>query len=378
MTEKKQILVVEDEIVTGMDIQRRLKNLGYDVHVVVSSGEKAIEKVKENHPDLVLMDINLNREMDGIEAASIIHSFSDIPIIYLTAYSDEKTLERAKITEPYAYVIKPIKDRELHINIEIAFFKHKIQKMTVENERLIRASRTKSEFMMAMSHELRTPLNSIIGFSDLLKNKDFGKLNEIQEKYVDNINLSGKNLLLIINDILDISKMEADKIDLSIEKMSLAEVINITIAIVKDIANQKKIQIITEIDPGSDLIDADKNRIRQVLFNILRNAIKYSKPEGVVTITAKKEGDMAQVSVSDTGIGIKEEDIGRLFKEFEPLDKGVPRQFGDSGLVLVISKKLIELHGGKIWVKSKYGEGSTFYFTLPIKAKDNLNPEKKN
>ncbi len=368
MIEGKQILVVEDEIITAMDLQQRLKNLGYNVPVIVSSGEEAIKKVKENNPDLVLMDINLYGEMDGIEAASKIHSFSDIPVIYLTAFSDDKTLERAKITEPYAYVIKPIKERELHINIEIAFFKHKIQKMSLENEGLIRASKTKSAFMMAMSHELRTPLNSIIGFSDLLKKKDFGGLNEIQEKYVDNIHLSGHNLLMIINDILDLSKIEAGKIDITIEKMSIVEVINISIAIVKDIAKQNKIEIITEIEPGLDLIDADRNRIRQVLFNIMNNAIKYSKPEGTVTMTAKKEGDMAQISVSDTGIGIKEEDIGRLFKEFEQIDRGPSRQYGGTGLGLVISKKLIELHGGRIWLKSKYGEGSTFYFTLPLKA----------
>ncbi|MCZ7400590.1 MAG: ATP-binding protein [Candidatus Methanoperedens sp.] len=364
----KQILVVEDEVITGMDLKKRLKNLGYDVPVVVTSGKEAIEKVKENNPDLVLMDIHLDGEMDGIEAASKIHSFSDIPVIYLTAFSDNNTLERAKITEPYAYIIKPLKDRELQINLEITFSKRKIEKMILENEALIQASKTKSEFMMAMSHELLTPLNSIIGFSDLLKKKNFGELNEIQEKYIDNIHISGKNLLMIINDILDLSTFEAGKIHLSIKKMSIADVINESIAIIKDIAIQKKIQIITEIDPGSDLIDADRNRIRQVLYNILSNAIKFSKPQGIVTITARKEGEMAQISVRDTGIGIKEEDIGRLFKEFEQIDKGASRQFGGTGLGLVISKKLIELHGGRIWVKSKYGGGSTFSFTLPLTA----------
>jgi signal transduction histidine kinase len=314
------------------------------------------------------MDISLNGEMDGVEAASKIHSFSDIPIIYLTAFSDDITLERAKITEPYAYLVKPIKDRELQINLEMTFSKRKIEKMGHENEALIQASKTKSEFIMAISHELRTPLNSIIGFSDILKTKNFGELNEIQEKYIDNIHLSGNNLLLIINDILDLSTVEAGKIDLSIEKMSIADVINESIDINEDIAKQKKIQVITEIELGPDLIEADRNRIRQVLFNILNNAIKFSKPEGIVTITARKEGDKAQVSVSDTGIGIKEEDIGRLFKEFEQIDRGVSRQYGGTGLGLVISKKLIELHGGSIWVKSKYGEGSTFSFTLPLKS----------
>jgi PAS domain S-box-containing protein len=135
----KQILVVEDEMITGMDIQNRLKNLGYNVPVVVSSGSEAIKKVKENNPDLVLMDINLNGEMDGVEASSKIHSFSDIPIIYLTAYSDDNTLERAKITEPYAYIVKPFKDRELNINLEIAFYKYGMEKKLREKNRWLAA-----------------------------------------------------------------------------------------------------------------------------------------------------------------------------------------------------------------------------------------------
>lgn len=138
MTTKKQILVVEDEAITAMDIQLKLINLGYNVPAIVCSGEEAIIKVKENKPDLVLMDINLNREMDGIEAASRIHSFSDIPVIYLTAYSDDKTLARAKITEPYAYIIKPFKDRELQINLEIAFYKYTMDKKLKESYKIIR------------------------------------------------------------------------------------------------------------------------------------------------------------------------------------------------------------------------------------------------
>jgi PAS domain S-box-containing protein len=134
----KQILIVEDEIITALDIQKRLINFGYNVPVIVGSGEQAILKVNENKPDLVLMDINLNGEMDGIEAASKIQSFSDIPVIYLTAFSDNKTLARAKITEPYAYIMKPFKDRELLINIEIALYKHTMEKMLKESHETIR------------------------------------------------------------------------------------------------------------------------------------------------------------------------------------------------------------------------------------------------
>jgi PAS domain S-box-containing protein len=147
MSDEKQILVVEDEVIVGMDIQRRLKNLGYIVPVVVSSGEEAITKVRENNPDLVLMDINLHGEMDGIETASQIHSFSEIPVIYLTAYTDGKTLERAKITEPYAYIIKPFKNRELQINLEIAFHKNRMEKLLKESERSLRE---KNQWLVAV------------------------------------------------------------------------------------------------------------------------------------------------------------------------------------------------------------------------------------
>lgn len=139
MKSGKKILVVEDEVITALDIQRRLKSLGYIVPETVSSGEEAIKKVKEENPDLVLMDINLTDEMDGIEAASNIHSFSDIPVIYLTAFSDENILERAKITEPYGYIVKPLKDRELQIILEIAFYKHAMEKKLSEKNQWLAA-----------------------------------------------------------------------------------------------------------------------------------------------------------------------------------------------------------------------------------------------
>jgi PAS domain S-box-containing protein len=140
MTEEKQILVVEDNIIVAMDLQNTLTKLGYTVPAVVSSGEEAITKVEENNPDLVLMDINLYGKMDGIEAASKIHTFSDTPIIYLTAYTDEKTLERARITETYGYILKPFKERELQINIEIAFYKNRMEKELRDSRKWLHAA----------------------------------------------------------------------------------------------------------------------------------------------------------------------------------------------------------------------------------------------
>lgn len=227
---------------------------------------------------------------------------------------------------------------------------------------------------MVMSHELRTPLNSIIGFSELLNNKDMGELNEKQQRFADNVHSSGKHLLSLIDDILDITRVESGKMDINIEKVYVSKVINESADIIKEKAAKQNIRIITQVSPEIEIIETDAKRFRQVLNNLLDNAVKFSKLEGgTVTIAAVKEEDMAKFSVSDTGIGIKKEDIGRLFHSFEPLDAGLSRKYGGTGLGLAVSKKLVELLGGRITAESKYGEGSTFSFTLPLKVKEGGN-----
>jgi signal transduction histidine kinase len=225
-----------------------------------------------------------------------------------------------------------------------------------------------------MSHELRTPLNSILGFSELLLQKSAGDINEKQTHYLENVLTSGKFLLNIINDILDISKVEAGKMELVINKMPVTQVINDTVNLIKEKAMNNKVILKTEFDPDLDFIEADKQRFKQVLFNLLSNSIKFSKNGGgTVTIRTGKDGGMAKFSVRDTGIGIKKDDMVWLFQEFEQLDSGYTKNYGGTGLGLAISKKLVELHGGKIYAESEYGKGSTFTFTLPIKAKASVN-----
>ncbi len=253
---------------------------------------------------------------------------------------------------------------------DITEFK-KAEEVRMENMRLAIASSAKSEFLANMSHELRTPLNSIIGFSELLQQNSDGELNEKQNKYVGNVLTSGRFLLNLINDILDLSKVEAGKIEPMFEKMPVHAVINETLSLIKEKATKHNVLLNKEFDPALNIIEADQQRFKQILFNLLTNAVKFSKKEGgTVTVTTKKEGDMARISVSDTGIGIKEEDMGKLFKEFEQLNPGISRKYGGTGLGLAISKKLVELHGGRIWVESRFGEGSTFTFTLPLAAQN--------
>lgn len=242
----------------------------------------------------------------------------------------------------------------------------KIEKIRIEKEHLARISRAKSEFLANMSHELRTPLNAIIGFSELLKNKVAGELTEKQGHYVENVIISSRHLLSLINDILDLSKIEAGKIELIMERISVPEIIDVSTTLINEKAIKHNITLKKELDPGLDYIEADPQRFKQIFFNLLSNAVKFSKEGGIVTITAKKEGAMAKFQVRDTGIGIKEKNLGKLFMAFEQLESGISKAYEGTGLGLSITKKLVELHGGTIIAESKYGEGSTFTFLLPI------------
>ncbi|MCZ7402801.1 MAG: PAS domain S-box protein [Candidatus Methanoperedens sp.] len=235
-----------------------------------------------------------------------------------------------------------------------------------------RANMAKTNFLQTMSHELRTPLNAILGFSEILKQKTPGELNEKQEHFIDNIITSGNNLHNIIGQILDIVQMDAGTIELHIEKIPVPETVDEFIGLIKEKAAIKNVLIEKNLDPELEYIEADKQKFRQIFFNLLDNAVKFSKEEGgTVTITGKKEGDMAKFSVSDRGIGIRKENVGKLFQEFTQLDTGTTRKYGGTGLGLAITRQHVEQHGGKIWAESKYGEGTTFTFTLPL----NVNKE---
>ncbi|CAG0957807.1 MAG: PAS domain-containing sensor histidine kinase [Candidatus Methanoperedens sp.] len=246
----------------------------------------------------------------------------------------------------------------------------KLIELGLENERLRSANKTRSEFLTIMSHELRTPLTAVIGYSIILRGNTQGKLNQKQSFFVDNILASGKHLLDLINNFLDLAKIEAGKLELVLEEIFVIEILNDILKLFKENAQEHNLIIEKEFDPELKSIKADRRAFKQILFNLMGNAIKFSKQEGgIVTVSAKREGDMVKISVSDKGIGIKEEELRRLFQKFEQLDSGTSRKYEGTGLGLAITKQLVELHGGKITVESKYGQGSTFTFSLPIDEK---------
>ncbi len=228
------------------------------------------------------------------------------------------------------------------------------------------ANRTKSEFLANMSHELRTPLNSIIGFSDLLYEQAYGELNEKQLRSVGNVSKSGKHLLNLINDILDISKVEAGKLELDYKDFELATKLNMIRNLLSPIADRKNIKIEIDMDNKLRSIRADEDRFIQIMYNLVDNAIKFSYKNSIVKIAARKTGDLVEITVKDTGIGIKAEDQNKLFKPFSQVDSFSSKKFQGTGLGLSLVKQIVHLHGGYVWFRSNPEEGSTFAFTIPI------------
>ena len=215
-----------------------------------------------------------------------------------------------------------------------------------------------------MSHELRTPLNAIIGFSQVLREKLFGGLNEKQDEYVEDILTSGNHLLSLIDDILDLSKVEAGQVELEVAPFSLTEALERGVVMVRERATEDGVEVTLATDADADIVTGDERRIRQVIFNLLSNAVKFTPADGSVDVRSAQVNGEVRVSVADTGPGIAAEDQERIFEEFQQTEVGV-RQREGTGLGLALSKRLVELHGGRIWVESEPGHGSTFVFTLP-------------
>lgn len=234
------------------------------------------------------------------------------------------------------------------------------------------ANRLKSEFLANMSHELRTPLNGIIGFSQFLSDEKPGKLNDKQKEYLSDVLTSAKHLLHLINDVLDLSKVEAGKMTLFPEEISLSKAVEEILAAILPLAEKKSIMLRADISASLGHVFLDPQKLRQVFYNLLSNAVKFTNDGGNIEIIGTPlEQDRFQIQVRDNGIGIRKEDFPRLFREFEQLDSGAARRFGGTGLGLALTKKIVEFQGGTIGVESEPGTGSVFTVELPRRMKEN-------
>ena len=262
-------------------------------------------------------------------------------------------------TDGGTLVMSAIRDITYRKGIERA-----LQEKNVELER---ANQAKDRFLASMSHELRTPLNGIIGFAEFLSDGKPGPLNDKQTEYLGDILNSGRHLLHLINDMLDLVKIQAGRVDLTLERFSIRDAITEVCTGVRPLADSKMIEVTVRIDDRIQFVTLDQQRFKQILYNLLSNALKFTDDHGHVGIDVTLlNGGRFRMVVSDDGIGIRAEDIGRLFTEFEQLDTGTSRRFGGTGLGLALTRKLVELHGGEIGVESEFGKGSRFGVILPL------------
>jgi signal transduction histidine kinase len=312
----------------------------------------------------VLLARNLARPIEAIQvAAAKIGSGSLDQRIEVSSrdelgvLADEFNQMAARLQASYAGLEQQVQERTHELARALAELDDKSRELEA-------ASHHKSEFLANMSHELRTPLNAISGFSQVLRKELFGEINEKQAEYLDDVLASAKHLLSLIDDVLDLSKVEAGKIELQVEPFSLPAALERGVVMVREGAASGGVRISLSSDPGMDTVIGDERRVRQVVFNLLSNAVKFTPTGGTVDVAAARFHGEVRVSVSDSGPGIAPEDQARIFEEFQQAAAGKEQREG-TGLGLALSKHLVELHGGRIWVESEPGKGSRFVFTLP-------------
>ena len=352
-----------------MLLESKTKHLANDLHITREENETSTKnfldiysnmekKVEERTTELTKANIKLNEEIE--ERKRVEKALQEV----------NEGLER-RVENRTAYIAKANEE----LRAEIAERKRAEAELQESKECAEAANQAKSEFLANMSHELRTPLNHIIGFTELLVDKNFGDLNEVQEEYLNDVLESSRHLLSLINDILDLSKVEAGKSEFQPSNVDIGELLENSLIMVKEkaIKHGIQIQLSSNFDGASRAIWADERKLKQVLYNLLSNAVKFTPDGGSITLAAKlipeqKEKQSAiEISVSDTGIGIKPEDQARIFNTFEQADGSVKKKYKGTGLGLSLVKKLVELHGGQIQVESEgEGKGSTFHFVLPV------------
>lgn len=390
-----KILIVEDEMLIAEDIAGRLRRLGYQITDIVESGEAAIVSVLNNPPDLVLMDIVLAGDMDGIETAAMIRQYQEIPIVYLTAYGDKNTLNRSKITSPYGYVVKPFDEQQLSTTIEIALniyqANHKVLQSLADSElarkHAEKLADLKSQYMAMVAHELRQPISQILLSAETLEVSQDKFDSQKKAQYLQFIQKAAENLEQMVEDMLFLGRSESGYFEVKPQAINLETFCQKIIQELQANPDDNNSQIILAIAPDiSSHILLDKHLLHRILINLLSNAIKYSPDGGNISLKFYLENvvdsaDMSSlinsddahqnsicqqlvIQVEDHGIGIPEADVKLLFEPFHRCSNA--QHIKGNGLGLSIVKKAVELQGGKITVQSEVGVGTKFTISLPL------------
>lgn len=364
MTEAKKpsILVIDDEEGLRDLLCYELGMRGYQV-TSAENGLKGIEKVKTGHFDVVISDFKMP-QLDGLETLKQLKALQPgIEVIMATGYATLETAVQSIKEGAYDYISKPYVVDDLCALINKAYDKSRLSRRVNELEEL---NRLKSEFLANMSHELRTPMNAIIGYTSLVLDKVYGPVPEKQAHALERVQINAKNLLELINNILDLSKLNAGKMQVYSEEFDLVEVVRDICKALEMLAKEKSLTLRQE-GPLHLLVRTDKTKIKQILINLLGNALKFTAKGGVTIAIEDAAEGRVYLRVRDTGVGIAEKDIPVIFDEFRQADASPTRQFGGTGLGLSIVKKLARLLGGDIIVKSVVGQGTEMSVELPIR-----------
>ena len=358
------VLIVEDERIVALDLQYQLRRLGYAVSDVASSGEEALDRVEETHPDVVLMDIRLEGAMDGVETAEELRDRSDVPVVFLTAYADDRTLERAKATEPFGYLLKPFEERELQIAIEIALYRHSMERQLREYAaELETRNRELDAYAHTVAHDLKHPLSLIVGYADVLLTEEGTIPQEILQVCARGIARTARKMSSVIDELLLMA--EVRKADVKMQPVDMTSVVNAARERLRPIIEQTQAEISLPDTWPTAL--GHEPWVEQVWVNYLSNALKYGGEPPRIELGTDAGPDADSTNghvrfwVRDNGSGLTEKEQEQLFAPFTRLDD---RRAGGHGLGLSIARRIVEKLDGQVGVESQEGEGTTFHFTL--------------
>jgi len=387
------LLAIDDDPDNRAFLTKAVQRQGFDA-VTAPNATQARRQLDGRRPALIFLDVQMPEESGLSLLPQMLRDFPESVVVMMTAYGSEQVAAEALRGGADDYIAKPIdlhrlrellernlekqrlraerqslvarlKDSNRYLMRQHAALRRADEEILQVNRQLEQSSRYKSEFLANMSHELRTPLNAIMGFSEILLDLTMNLTAGERTEFLRNIHSSGQHLLGLINDILDLAKIEAGKMDLHPEEMPVMAALQEITAILDPMARQQGLQLRTVGAVDAGVIKADRSKFKQVLYNLLSNAVKFTPAPGTITVSVKDSPEQLTVSVEDTGIGMKPEDLPKLFREFEQIDGSYTRRYQGTGLGLALCRRFVEMHGGRIWAESQFGKGSIFTFTIP-------------
>ncbi len=387
------LLAIDDDPDNRAFLTKAISKQGFEV-ISAPNATSARRQLDGRRPALIFLDVQMPEESGLMLLPQMLRDYPEAVVVMMTAYGSEqvaaealrggaddyiakpidlqrlrelldRNLEKQRLRQERQSLVARLKESNRYLMRQHAALRRADEEILQVNRQLEQSNRYKSEFLANMSHELRTPLNAILGFSEILLDVTMRLTPGERTEFMRNIHSSGQHLLGLINDILDLAKIEAGKMELKPEELNVGEAIAEVTAILEPMARQQGLQLTALGLNETVTVKADRSKFKQVLYNLLSNAIKFTPSPGHITLTVNDSADQLTIAVRDTGIGIKAEDLPKLFREFEQVDGSYTRRYQGTGLGLALCRRFVEMHGGRIWAESQFGKGSTFTFTIP-------------